>query len=60
MVMGFGGDFWADLDLKAHADDAVGMRKHREEPIIVATPSTETQACGGEGEAGDEEEIDLG
>ena len=41
--MGFGGDFWADLDLKAHADDAVGMREHREE-----------------GEAGDEEEIDLG
>jgi hypothetical protein len=48
------------LDLKAHADDAVGMREHREEPIIVAAPSTETQSCGGEGETGDEEEIDLG
>ena len=59
LVMGFYGKQGADLKGEANAHAMVRMGERRQNPIIEATSASEAVAVAGEGDSGNQEQLDL-
>ena len=60
LVVGFDGDVIDDLEIKGDSDAACFTVWVREETVVVAAAAAEAGAAAGEGETGDEDDVEGG
>lgn len=60
LIVGLDGDVVDDLKIEGDGDALGAALRMSEEAVVVAAATTETRAIAGEGEAGDEDEVERG